>query len=322
MKTEKRIIFCFFVFISGFSFKKRFTYAKKSCYNFSCLLAGLTFRCSHPEFRKMVNYYKVLKVSPKASNVEIKSAYRRLARKFHPDKNNGSKEAAHEFADIAKAYEILGNPQQRAAYDQKLLKARYSSSQNGGSVFSSENSHARRWRRIAYERRYNEIIDRMIADERRETAALQKVIFPTVALFLSTCFVAIFKPDFWTKSEIVGKIVLLSLFAVGVLHLVSRLRSGFERYTYSRENLHDSILEENEAETKPYTRFAAISFLLIGICLSLGIGLIIGQYFGTIIAGTMSPLFSKTLGPELVFYPPIAVLFVDVMHAFISKFEY
>jgi hypothetical protein len=54
----------------------------------------------------------------------------------------------------------------------------------------------------------------------------------------------------------------------------------------------------------------------------LGIGLFIGHYFETIIAGTMSPLFSKSLGPEFIFYPPIAVLFVDVMHAFISKFEY
>ncbi|MEO7539492.1 MAG: DnaJ domain-containing protein, partial [Pyrinomonadaceae bacterium] len=38
----------------------------------------------------MVNYYDILKVSPKASGTEIKSAYRRLARKLHPDRNNGS----------------------------------------------------------------------------------------------------------------------------------------------------------------------------------------------------------------------------------------
>lgn len=270
----------------------------------------------------MVNYYKILKVSPKASNAEIKSAYRRLARKLHPDKNNGSEDAAREFAKAAKAYETLGNPQQRAAYDRKILKAQFDESQNGESVFSSDNPHARRWRRMAYERRYNEIIDRMIADERRETAALQKVIFPTVALFLSTCFVAIFKPVFWTESRPIGRIVLLSLFIAGVLHLVSRLRSGFEKYTYNRENIHDSILEEKEQPArKPYTRFAAASFLLIGICLSLIIGLVIGHYFETVIAGTMSPLFSKTLRLEFVFYPPIAVLLVDVMHAFISKFE-
>jgi curved DNA-binding protein CbpA len=269
----------------------------------------------------MVNYYKVLKVSPKASNAEIKSAYRRLARKLHPDVNGNSQNNTLEFAEIAKAYETLGNPKERAAYDQRILKAEYNGSSNGDSVFSSDNQHARRWRQMAYERRYNEIVDRMIADERRETAALQKVIFPTVALFLSTCFVAIFKPMFWTKSELPGRIILISLFVAGVFHLAKRIRAGLERYTYS-ENLHDSILEENEPEQKPFTRFKAITFLLLGFCLSLGIGLSIGYLFSVSIDQTMPSLFSAKFRPEIVFYPPIAVLLVDLMHAVVSKFDY
>jgi hypothetical protein len=268
----------------------------------------------------MVNYYKVLKVSPKASNAEIKSAYRRLARKLHPDVNGNSKNGTLDFADIAKAYEILGNPKQRADYDQQILKAKYNIT-NGDSVFSSDNAHARRWRRMAYERRYNEIIDRMIADERRETDALQKVIFPTVALFLSTCFVAIFKPMFWTKSEIIGQVIIVALCLAGVWHIVRRLRSGLARYTYD-ENLHDSILDENEPEAKPFTKFKAISFLVTGLFLSLGIGLLIGFFFESSITQMMPSLFSPNLSPEIAFYPPIAVLLVDVMHAIISKFDY
>ena len=145
----------------------------------------------------MVNYYKVLKVSPKASNAEIKSAYRRLARKIHPDVNETDANNSKEFAQIVKAYKVLGNPQKRADYDRKMLKTKYNG--EADSVFHPDNSHARRWRQMAYERRYNEIIDRMIADERRESMALQKVIFPTVALFVSTIFVAIFRPAFWTN---------------------------------------------------------------------------------------------------------------------------
>jgi curved DNA-binding protein CbpA len=125
--------------------------------------------------------------------------------------------ASGEFAKIAKAYEVLSNPQARAAYDRQLLNAQYKNSAGGDSVFASENAHARRWRQMAYERRYNEIIDRMIADERRETMALQRVIFPTVALFLSTCFVGIFKPMFWTNLQFVGKIILLALFRRGIV---------------------------------------------------------------------------------------------------------
>jgi curved DNA-binding protein CbpA len=268
----------------------------------------------------MVNYYKVLKVSPKASNAEIKSAYRRLARKLHPDVNGNSQNDTREFAEIAKAYEIIGNPKSRAEYDRRILQAEYGTS-GGDSVFTSDNQHARRWRQMAYERRYNEIIDRMIADERRETIALQKVIFPTVALFVSTLFVSIFKPMIWTKSELAGKIILLSLFVAGVYHLYNRIRAGLERYTYS-ENLHDSILDESEPETKPFTRFKAIAFLLIGLCASLGIGLLIGYFFSVSIDATMPSLFSAELRPEIVFYPPIAVLLVDLMHSVASKFEY
>src|SRR5688500_18320484 len=124
----------------------------------------------------MGTYYETLKVTPRASSAEIKSAYRRLARKLHPDKNNGSEETARAFAAIAEAYEILGNEKERAIYDKKL-EAAIHASPNGDSVFASENMHARRWRQMIYEHRYNEIIDRMIAEERRESMELQKIIF-------------------------------------------------------------------------------------------------------------------------------------------------
>src|SRR5688572_16396363 len=99
----------------------------------------------------MVNYYETLKVSPKASRAEIKSAYRRLARKLHPDKNNGSEETARAFAAIAEAYEILGDPDERAIYDNRLAAAQANGSVNGDSVFASSNAHARRWRQLVYE---------------------------------------------------------------------------------------------------------------------------------------------------------------------------
>ena len=272
----------------------------------------------------MVNYYQILKVSSKATNAEIKSAYRRLARKIHPDVNttHAPENASGEFAKIAKAYEVLSNPKERAAYDRQLLNAQFKDSSTNNSVFSSENAHAKRWRQMAYERRYNEIIDRMIADERRETMALQKVIFPTVALFVSTCFVGIFKPMFWTNMQIIGKIILLGLFVVGLVHLISRLRKGFERYTYREENLHDSILEEVEPVRKPYTRFAAACFLVVGIAASLGVGLLIGGVLDMAISSQVPKYFAASLKPEFVFYPPIVVLLVDLMHSLASKFDY
>lgn len=271
----------------------------------------------------MVNYYKILKISPKATTAEIKSAYRRLARKKHPDVNKNSESSAREFALIAKAYKILSDPQARSFYDKKLLEYDFTfSSKDGETILNSDNPHARRLRRMAYEKRYNEIIDRMIAEERRESMALQKVIYPIVALFLSTCIVAIFKPLFWTKSETVGKIILLTLFIIGVLHIFKRLQAGFERYTYSETSLHDTILQEIEEEAKPYSRMTAVSFLVVGVFLSLGIGLLIGSYLQMFIAAMMPSTYSETLRPEFIFYPPIVVLIVDMMHSFASRLDY
>jgi molecular chaperone DnaJ len=63
------------------------------------------------------DYYQVLGVERGASDEEIKKAYRKLAVKFHPDKNAGDKAAEEQFKELGEAYEILSDPQQRAVYD-------------------------------------------------------------------------------------------------------------------------------------------------------------------------------------------------------------
>ncbi|MFC4891442.1 molecular chaperone DnaJ [Pseudofrancisella aestuarii] len=63
-------------------------------------------------------YYEVLSVSKTATGVEIKKAYRKLAMKYHPDRNPDNKEAEIKFKEVSEAYEILSDDQKRAAYDQ------------------------------------------------------------------------------------------------------------------------------------------------------------------------------------------------------------
>ena len=66
----------------------------------------------------MSDYYEILGVSRDASEKEIKSAYRKQALKYHPDRNPGNKEAEEKFKQASEAYQILGNTQKKAQYDQ------------------------------------------------------------------------------------------------------------------------------------------------------------------------------------------------------------
>jgi molecular chaperone DnaJ len=65
----------------------------------------------------MSDFYSVLGVQRAASDDEIKKAYRKLAMQYHPDRNNGSREAEEKFKEITEAYDVLRDPNKRAAYD-------------------------------------------------------------------------------------------------------------------------------------------------------------------------------------------------------------
>ena len=65
-----------------------------------------------------LDYYEILGVDKNASDADIKKAYRKVAMKYHPDKNPGDKEAEEKFKEAAEAYEVLRDPEKRQRYDQ------------------------------------------------------------------------------------------------------------------------------------------------------------------------------------------------------------
>ena len=275
----------------------------------------------------MTDYYHVLGVKRTATAAEIKSAYRNLARKRHPDVNRGSEKAAREFAVLSLAYHTLIDPQERAFYDQQLDKG-----VRGESILSSDNPHAQRARDM--QARWDRVVNQILESDRRENLERQRAVFTTVSLFLSTFFVAMIKPPLWQSFGLAGRAVLVALFMTGVWHLGSRLREYFRHYTYKPDELHYSITQEENPSPKPFTRFSAYAFLIGGYVVSLGIGLFIGYHsqdffsdltllFRHHVPAAGSGSFSPTaiVISDLLFYPPIAVLVIDTMHAIASRID-
>ena len=272
----------------------------------------------------MVDYYQVLGVKRSATVAEIKSAYRKLARKRHPDVNRGSEKAAREFALLSLAYHTLIDSQERAFHDQQLNKGTHRSS-----ILQSDNPHAQRAREM--QARWDRVVNQILENDRRESVARQRAVFTTVSLFLSTFFVAMIKPPLWQSFGVVGRVILVTLFMTGVWHLIRRLREYFRHYTYNPDDIHYSITQDEKPAAKPFTRFSAYAFLLGGYAISLGIGLFIGwhaqDFFGDLallfrhVPGGGQPSATALIIYDLLFYPPIAVLIIDTMHTVASRID-
>lgn len=279
----------------------------------------------------MIDYYKVLGVKTTATQAEIKSAYRKLARKSHPDLNPNS-EAGRQFALLSKAYHTLIDSQERAYYDEQLRAQKNRSY----SILDSNNPHAKRARNLAVQAKWDRLVDQVLERDRLENRERQRAVFTTVSLFVSTFFLAMMRPQLWTVFSTWGKVIVLTLFVMGVWHLANRLREYLAHYTYKPRLFTDSIMRGESLPEQPFTRFSAYTFLLVGYALSVGIGLYIGwhtqDFFSDItllfrhrVEVVQSSMFAYTWGalliPDLIVYPPIAVLIVDTVHGIASRID-
>jgi hypothetical protein len=183
--------------------------------------------------------------------------------------------------------------------------------------------------------RWDRVVNEVLERDRQEGRERQRVVFTTVSLFLSTFFVAMIKPHLWETFDYFGRAIVLTLFVIGVWHLATRLREYFAHYTYRPKSIQDSIMRDEEKPEQPFTRFSAYTFLLVGYVLSIGVGLIIGWQSQQFLGGLANVFrhmeaahpnvifYSSTmlLIPDLVVYPPIAVLIVDSMQALTARMD-
>ncbi|MDJ0578001.1 MAG: J domain-containing protein [Xenococcaceae cyanobacterium MO_234.B1] len=101
------------------------------------------------------DYYSILQLSPDATLEEIKTAFRSLARKYHPDLNLNKTETTEKFQQISQAYEVLSDEEQRRSYDLARNNPRYNHSQNGSQKTGVKNQPQYSFNRRA-ERFYNQ----------------------------------------------------------------------------------------------------------------------------------------------------------------------
>lgn len=278
----------------------------------------------------MIDYYKILGVKTNASQAEIKSAYRKLARKNHPDLSQDS-EASRRFDLISKAHRTLIDPHERAFYDEQLSAEKNRSY----SILDSNNKHARRARNLAVQAKWDRVVDEVLERDRQENRERQRAVFTTVSLFLSTFFLAMMRPQLWQVFSTLGRVIVLTLFVIGVWHLANRLREYLTHYTYKEKPIQGSVFAPDDLPEQPFTRFSAYTFLLVGYALSVGIGLYIGwhaddffsdlrllfQHPVSVVQSSVMAYWAFLLIPDLIVCPPIAVLIVDTVHGIASKID-
>lgn len=282
----------------------------------------------------MANLYAILGVSRTANSSEIKSAYRRLARLYHPDVNTNPDASAH-FALINEAYRTLMDEGRREQYDRdQTARSSWStgdldirlarperaqgaprSSRSSAAAPVSPNGGASR--RLHYQ----EMTDRYVVDwlrkEKEETRARGKAIYTTVTLFLSTFLVAMTRPVLFETTGPIWQISMIILFAIGIWHLFGSLRQYFDFFTYHARK----SSPRRSRSIKPFNRSVAWTFVIIGYLLSFLTGLLLGSLTADYATSQgLEDILASTVWKAL-FYPPMAVLIVDAIYRINLRLE-
>jgi hypothetical protein len=239
----------------------------------------------------MQDFYEVLGISHRATSAEIRSAYRKLARKHHPD-ISASSDANAQFARINEAYHVLIDPRRRAAYDR------------GDYVDSVRTFYARAAEVAAIQKEFDKMFDEILAHERQESAHRFEAVLLVVPLFLSSFYVMAAKPTFidlhWAAQ---AAVVTLALY--GLFYLVRNLSRVLARYTYEVPDHMTSVFQPEAPPDKPISRTAGLVFLVCGFIVSIGFGHLVSRVFPA-----LSGRISLGVILSVLLFPPIAVLLV------------
>jgi DnaJ-like protein len=260
----------------------------------------------------MGDLYAVLGVKRTATSNEIKSAYRRLARRYHPDVNSDPA-AQLTFARINEAYHTLIDSERRKNYD---ITGSLSSAARVTPPSSSRDA-----RRAHFQERADRIVNEWLRREREETRARGKAVYTTVTLFFSSFLAAITAGQFPLTGAIneswgwlLLRVLLLLAFIIGVRHLFNSLKEHFDYYTYRPPRI--SAQRPTRNPDRRFKRSDAMAFVIIGYLFSVGAGVLIRLLFESHSPKpTEDNIIIISAISYAMIYPPIAVLIVDKIYS-------
>ena len=153
---------------------------------------------------QLKDHYKTLRISRQATQEDIKAAYRGLAKKYHPDKNQGNKAAEETFKEIQEAYSILSDPAKKHKYDLKLNYGSQSAQPSNNNSSYSQRERAQQKRGQAQSNRTRTNPDARPESD-RQTEFLYKACFAAIVIVLSVMIYGSFRdsPDTRKIKEIV-----------------------------------------------------------------------------------------------------------------------
>ena len=253
----------------------------------------------------MLDYYQLLGVKSTASVKEIKAAYKRLARRQHPDLN-GLPEATQAFIQISRARDILIDPQRRAAYDAQrhayAAKGAYAPVVN-----ATVETYVQRARSDA---RIKKNLEKFLMIEREEARALRQAVFPIVAFLFAAFFVPLVRPHLWHSSGWTGRTVILVLVSIGVWHTVSKIWTAIKLHT-----------DDDRMVVKRWSRRQAILYIALAAIGCGLLGTLIGMSFSDSLLSAMPMFFDPSIRLELLLYPWIMVLLLDAVYSLSQRID-
>jgi DnaJ-like protein len=261
----------------------------------------------------MVDYYQILGVKHTASSKEIKAAYKRLARRQHPDLNGGSAAAAAAFVQLSHARDILIDPKRRAEYDAQ----RHAAAPGPGTYAPVLKPTGENYlRRVRSDIRIRQNLKNFQIAQHQEARALRQAVFPIVAFLFAAFCVALIRPRIWRYSGWTGRAVILTLVTLGVCHTVLKIWTAIKLLPEDQTGVVNLPVIGKALSGRRAVFLIGLAAIGCGL-----VGTLVGMSLSDLLSMAMPRFFDQSIRLELLLYPWVMVLFLNACHSLSQRLD-